>query len=178
MCVGQHSFQKEFGLHLVGQICWTHGIGATIHPSIHWWAAAAAGPFLPPLIRYVDPADFLSRDHCLLSINKRPPSLSLTTGSRAGSFLGQVTTNTAQKEKEDEKRTVRTDGWMGDVHQWKRARERERGRCTNRSRKWRGTRSTTPKTQPTAALPFSMLGEERVEDGKKGGDLAPRDPQT
>ena len=86
------------------------------HPSIHCWAAAAAGPFLPPLIRYVDPADFLSRDHCLLSINKRPLfssdhwiSLSLSEwGREEGSFLGQVTTNTAQKEKEDEKRTVRS----------------------------------------------------------------------
>ena len=43
---------------------------------------------------------------------------------------------------------------MGDVHQWKRARER----CTNRSRKWRGTRSTTPKTQPPR-FPFRCSGK-------------------
>ena len=122
---------------------WRHH--PSIHPSLHPLLGSgrgrAAGPFLPPLIRYVDPADFLSRDHCLLSINKRPLfssdhwislPLSANGGREEGSFLGQVTTNTAQKEKEDEKRTVRswtdgrTDGWMGDVHQWKRARERER----------------------------------------------------
>ena len=49
------------------------------------------------------------------------------------------------------------DGWMGDVHQWKRESERARERCTNRSRKWRGT-STTPKTQPPR-LPFRCSGK-------------------
>ena len=105
------------------------------HPSIHpLLGSGRRGPFLPPLIRYVDPADFLSRDHCLLSINKRPLfssdhwiSLSERVGEE-GSFLGQVTTNTAQKEKEDEKRTVRSwmDGWAMCINGSER--EREGGR--------------------------------------------------
>ena len=135
------------------------------HPSIHpLLGSGRRGPFLPPLIRYVDPADFLSRDHCLLSINKRPLfssdhwiSLSERVGEE-GSFLGQVTTNTAQKEKEDEKRTVRSwmDGWAMCINGSERA--RESWRCTNRFRKWRGTRSTTPKTQPPPRFPFRCSG--------------------